>query len=313
MSTLNRTDPKPTTRDEASAGTSVQIVPLPVGLYLLALRCDGVAPLHVAGQTPLPAVHIGIGPGVQSGAVEFLGESNESGRWLVQPTDVLVAKIKDAAATLILTSLRAANGASYSISVQRLGSGTEPNAAAAAHDLVGENLQHHEDKTLPTLPLEIRMHIRGRGDLVFADTPWAGRVGTGLWIESFALRPLARFAAGDIEYRAITDLGQETAWISQEQMCGTKGMAVPLVAFAMRLHGDNPVGDYECEYSGYFHSGLTVGPLREGVLCRSSLPNDSLEGIQAQLVVRRPVAASAIEPPAAVNRGTRLSRRAGRP
>jgi hypothetical protein len=120
----------------------------------------------------------------------------------------------------------------------------------------------------------------------FANVPWAGRVAPGLWIESFSVRPLTRFAAQDIEYKGLTGSGFETPWLSDDKMCGTKGMAVPLVGFAVRLKPSPAAAAYDCEYSGYFQSGLTVGPLRNGAPCRSTVANDPLEGIQVRLVRR---------------------------
>jgi len=145
--------------------------------------------------------------------------------------------------------------------------------------------------------VQIGTHIRTRGDMNFANVPWAGRVAPGLWIESFSVQPLEHFAAGDIEYKGLTGSGFETPWLSDNKMCGTKGMATPLVGFAIRLKPSSAAAAYDCEYSGYFQSGTTVGPLRNGAPCRSSVANDSLEGIQVRLVKR----ASTVLPEAARN------------
>src|SRR6202020_2429644 len=97
------------------------------------------------------------------------------------------------------------------------------------------------------LPIRIGAHIRTRGDMVFSDVPWAGRVAPGLWIESFSIKPLERFGAQDIEYKALTGSGFETPWMSDDTMCGTKGMAVPLVGFAVRLKpGNGQAASYDC-------------------------------------------------------------------
>jgi hypothetical protein len=126
--------------------------------------------------------------------------------------------------------------------------------------------------------------------MTFADAPWAGRVAPGLWIESFAVRPMRLLGAHDVEYKGLTGSGFETPWLSDEKMCGTKGMAVPLVGFAVRLKPSAATAGYDCEYSGYFQSGVTVGPLRNGAPCRSTVANDPLEGIQVR-VTKRPSAA----------------------
>jgi hypothetical protein len=134
--------------------------------------------------------------------------------------------------------------------------------------------------------VHIQAHIRTRGDVMFADAPWAGRVAPGLWIESFSVRPSQHFTAEDIEYKGLTGSGFETPWVSDDQMCGTRGMAVPLVGFAVRLKPGSATSAYDCEYSGYFRSGMMVGPLRNGTPCRSTVANDPLEGIQIRLVRR---------------------------
>jgi hypothetical protein len=137
--------------------------------------------------------------------------------------------------------------------------------------------------------MQITAHVRARGDLSFADVPWAGRVAPGLWIEAFCVRPLEEFGAADIEYKGLTGSGFETPWLTDDKMCGTKGMAVPLVGFAVRLRPGSASAEYDCEYSGYFQSGVTVGPLRNGAPCRSTVANDPLEGLQVRLMRRAPL------------------------
>jgi hypothetical protein len=123
-------------------------------------------------------------------------------------------------------------------------------------------------------------------------------VAPGLWIESFSVRPLEKFGAGDIEYKGLTGSGHETPWLSDDKTCGTQGMAVPLVGFALRFKPTTGTAAYDCEYSGYFQSGATVGPLRNGAPCRSTVANDPLEGIQIRLVKRAPTPKQAIAVPA---------------
>ncbi len=129
--------------------------------------------------------------------------------------------------------------------------------------------------------------------MTFSDEPWAGRVAPGLWIEAFSIRPLEQFASSDIEYKGLTGSGYETAWISDDEVCGTKGLSVPLVGFAIRLKPSALTATFECEYSGYFRSGATVGPLQNGAPCRSTVANDPLEGIQVQ-IRGRAIASSAL-------------------
>jgi hypothetical protein len=216
------------------------------------------------------------------------------GTWLFAPGDLLVAKVNGAGVTLLLTSLRSPGGQVLAIKVERLDARADaiaPTAGAAlpaTDDGKAPAKTAGKSSTLPAgaVPVQIGAHIRSRGDMIFADVPWAGRVAPGLWMESFSIRPLERFGAQDIEYKGLTGVGFETPWVSEEKMCGTKGMAVPLVGFAIRLKPSAAAAVYDCEYSGYFQSGLTVGPLRNGAPCRSTVANDALEGIQVHVVKR---------------------------
>jgi hypothetical protein len=271
---------------EVALSASVQVLSLPAGLYLCTVRAAKAHAATADGQLSLPAVHVGLGPGVPSDRVEF-GPSTH-GPWLFAPGDLLVMKIHASGATLILTSVRTPGGDILDIKVDRLDTrGNTVGAASMVQPRTPVEIPAAQPRsdTLP-LPVQIGAHIRTRGDMRFADVPWAGRVAPGLWIESFSVQPLELFGAQDIEYKGLTGGGFETAWLSDAKMCGTKGMATPLVGFAVRLKPNPAAAAYDCEYSGYFQSGATVGPLRNGAPCRSTVANDPLEGIQIRLVKR---------------------------
>jgi GT2 family glycosyltransferase len=293
---------------EEGLSASVQVLPLQTGLYLFSVKATSSGPANTDGQLSLPAMHVGLGPGVRSDQVEFIAGPSTHGAWLFSAGDLLVTKVNGSGATLILTSVRAPGGEVLSIKVERLderSEATTPTATAPpvapskipspAHNGAGTSPSKEPGKSvfssaagdLP-LPVQIGAHIRERGDMNFANVPWAGRVAPGLWIESFSVRPLDRFTAADIEYKALTGSGFETPWLSDNKMCGTKGMATPLVGFAIRMKPSPAAAAFDCEYSGYFQSGMTIGPLRNGAPCRSSVANDSLEGIQLRLVKRAP-------------------------
>jgi GT2 family glycosyltransferase len=292
---------------EEGLSASVQVLPLPPGLYLFSVKAASPVTAKSTGLLSLPAVHVGLGPGVRSEQVEFVAGPSTQGAWLFAQGDLLVTKVSGTGATLIMTSMRAPGGEVLSIKVERLEAraaaidAPRPTAAEVPLPSAVRSTRRAPDKRLVKksskpaisavandlpLPVRIGAHIRTRGDMNFEDLPWAGRVAPGLWIESFSVRPLKGFAAQDIEYKGLTGSGFETPWLSDDKMCGTKGMAVPLVGFAVRLKPSSAAAIYDCEYSGYFQSGSTVGPLRNGAPCRSTVANDPLEGIQVRLVRR---------------------------
>jgi GT2 family glycosyltransferase len=308
---MNKTaDTKLKQESQATLSASVQLLPLPAGLYLFSVKA--ASPTHSKingqlGQLSLPAVHVGLGPGVRTEEVEFIAGPSTHGAWLFAHGDLLVTKVNAPGATLVMTSVRAPGGDVLSIKVERLeeranaisspqralSSAAEPESRSPAGSKRRRQVPAKEaDKAVGStnndlhLPVQVTTHIRARGDMTFEDVPWAGRVAPGLWIESFSVRPLNRLSAWDIEYKGLTGSGFETPWVSDEKMCGTKGMAVPLVGFAARLKPSTVTADYDCEYSGYFQSGVTVGPLRNGAPCRSTVANDPLEGIQIRLLKR---------------------------
>jgi GT2 family glycosyltransferase len=288
---------------EEGLSASVQVLPLAEGLYLFSVKAAGPSSPTSNGELSLPAMHVGVGPGVRPEQVEFIAGPCTHGAWLFAASDLLVTRINTGGAMLILTSVRAPGGEVLSIKVERLNSRANSAAITSTRlptltdfgsTSIGAPTRSVFDAArsddLP-LALEIGAHIRTRGDMTFADKPWAGRVAPGLWIESFSVRSPERFGTQDIEYKGLTGSGFETPWLSGEQSCGTQGMAVPLVGFALRLKPNPATAPYDCEYSGYFQSGLTVGPLRSGAPCRSTVANDPLEGIQISLVARSQAAA----------------------
>jgi len=286
----------PTEGQEAGLSASVQVLPLAAGLYLFSVTAAKPQLQSSAGQLALPAMHVGLGPGVRGDQVEFMASPSTHGAWLFSAKDQLVTRVNGQGAALVLTSVRAPTGEVLSIKVERLDARIETAAPSTQTAVTAPPKMAAANKLSPApapaaadapLPMHISAHIRARGDMQFRDAAWSGRVAPGLWIESYAVLPLRDLDAQDIEYKGLTGSGFETPWLSDNADCGTKGMGVPLIGFAVRLRPSVGTADFDCEYSGYFQSGLTVGPLRNGAPCRSSVANDPLEGIQVRLV-RRP-------------------------
>ena len=270
---------------------SVQVLPLPIGLYLFSVRDATPGAVAAVGNLTLPAVHVGLGPGGRAEDVQFLTGPATHGAWLFAPGDLLVARVSGAATTLLLTSVRQPGAEVLSIKVERLESRLVGETALAparkSARPVGEAPEPASNAAPAAgLPLQINAHLRARGDRTFTNVPWAGRVEPGLWIESFSVKPLETFTARDIEYKGLTASGFETPWLSDDLPCGTKGMAMALIGFAARLKPSAKAAAYDCEYSGYFHSGTVTGPFRNGAPCRSTVANDPLEGLQIRIVSR---------------------------
>lgn len=304
-------------RSQSSASASAQVITLPKGLYFFSVGKASPAPTATAGNLLLPAVQVTPGPGIGPDQIEFISGPDTYGTWLYNTGDMLVAKVTGDNATLVLTSIRGADGTVLDIGIEKLdGSKRQVAGPAPAPALP---VAPPEPPAVTGLKLGILAHVRSRGDMDFVGAAWAGRVAPGLWIEAFSVKPMERFSAKDIEYKALTGSGFETPWLSDGALCGTRGMGVPLVGFSLRLKPGPETAGYDCEYSGYFRSGTIAGPVRNGTPCRSPVAGDPLEGIQVRLVERAPTAASpgkrppqpaatAVEPSSPAPLGPRFSK-----
>lgn len=309
---------------QPALSASVQVLPLPQGFYMFSVVAAPGASDTTTSRLQLPAVHVALAPGVSATGVEFMGGSRSNGSWLFSRGELLVVRVTDPAAVLIITSVRTPGEEALAIRVEKLGgeialtgstlvaesdgrkltraSGSEVSAAAAALADAAD-----EDQ----IGLQINAHIRTRGDSTFSGKGWAGRLGTGLWIEAFSIAPLEGLGVHDIEYKGLTSSGFETPWLSAGASCGTRGMSVPLIGFAVRLKpGPNTAG-YECEYSGSFQSGATVGPMRLGAPCRSTMNADPLEGMSIRITKRKSIGALGAATPRAADAAAEKLPKAG--
>jgi hypothetical protein len=265
---------------------SVQALTLPKGLYTFSVRSADPERVAELGGLMLPALHVGLGPSVPQDGIEFLSGRDDGGHWLYAAGDMLVAKIVDRPVTLLLTSVRAAGEQPLDIEVDRLDARSGPSAAgeAVVQDEPQPDPQNEPaDETEAAVRLQISAHISNRGDVVFIDTDWSGRLGDGMSIEAFSVIPLDRLAASDIEYKGLTGAGFESPWLSNGEPCGTRGMGIPLVGFAVRPKPDAAALGYDCIYRGYFRSGAISEPVSNGELCRSGTGDDPLEGIELRI------------------------------
>lgn len=270
---------------KGAINASVKLLQLGAGIYLGSVRSG--SPRAAAPGLRLPALHIGTVPGTPEGRVEFLPNIPANGPWLSAPGDLLVIRVQHPGAALVLSSMRAEGGSELAIRFERLDGSDRagPAKPAAAPAIAPPTAAVERRSANDGLRVRVGAHIRGRGDVTFTDTLWAGKLGKGLWLESFSVTPTEVLTARDIEYKGLTASGFESPWISDGNSCGTRGMGIPLVGFAIRARGAAMQG-YDIEYSGQFSSGVVVGPLRNGTPCRSTVPNDPLEAIQVKIIKR---------------------------
>jgi GT2 family glycosyltransferase/glycosyltransferase involved in cell wall biosynthesis len=288
--------PKEVVMDQSSSTTefpptgeltsSVQIVTLPAGIYSFTVQ--GGAEQSVPHQeVVLPALQVSLAPARSAGSVEFLTGGSALDRWLVFNTDMMVVRIDGGDASLLLTSVRMPDSPVLGVNVNRLNA--EPSSTTA-----GSIEAQPENGVLAPAPrVRLHAHVKNVGDLEFQDC-WAGWPGQGLWIEAFSITVAGLDAIGSIpssaavEYCAVTAEGFETPWLTDGELCGSRGTGMPILGFGVRL-APEASEKYDCVYRGKFLSGTTLGPLKDGVLCCSDIPGDPLEGIEVRVTARQMV------------------------
>jgi GT2 family glycosyltransferase/glycosyltransferase involved in cell wall biosynthesis len=265
--------------------SSVQILKLPQGIYSFKVKESGSAP-KLSESLALPALQVGIAPIRSSGNIEFLTSASALDRWLAYKSDMIVVKIAGGEASLLLTSVRTQDSPSLAVAVERL------NAQAASPPVALTEAAPALGGAPDSLEVRLLAHIRYVGDLSF-ECGSAGWPGQQMWIEGFAILSVGNLPADCLEYRGLVADGFQTPWLRNQTLCGSRGGAIPLLGYAVRVKPE--LADrYECAYSGRFFSGAHLGPMKDGAFCISELAGDPLEAIEVH-VHERQLAPASIE------------------
>ena len=266
-----------------------RLVGLEPGLYAFSIS-DRAPWLGARAGFAMPAVHISPLPTQQERAIEITDASGRTGAWLGGPESTLFVRTPPGGGGALITAFlaRDADAPPLNLTIRRL-NGAPGSSGAAVTDspVLTVSLSQPVAAEGPReVGTEIVLHIRGRGDVYFFGSQWAGRLGSGSWIEAFTILPRNALAASAIEYKGLSASGVESPWLASGSLCGTSGRNVPLIGFAVRQKASVADIRFDCEYSGYFQSGARSAPARNGAPCRSAAANDPHEGIQLKIVER---------------------------
>jgi len=239
------------------------------------LFCIVQAPSKAAdAATGLPGVRVSPAPGMPARPDALRISSFRADGWLNAAGDAALVRVVGTAQHLMVTSYQAADaqGGAPEIQVLRLldGEARPPGAAVAPSPMA---------PSAAAVPVEMLAHIQTQGDTGGYFGQWLGTAGSKRWIEGFALAPLNGIAADDIEYQAVLGRGWSSPWVEGGQFCGSRGMALPLLGFRVRLRGKS-AADMTCSYAASFIDGSTAGPVGEGEACETA----SLAAVEALVI-----------------------------
>jgi hypothetical protein len=132
---------------------------------------------------------------------------------------------------------------------------------------------------------ELTLHIERLGDRRATARGWVGNPAQRLRVEGFAIRPLETLAPSDVEYMGFGPRGQQTPWVTDGKLCGTRGRGLPLTGFAVRLI-PSLRERFEVIYEGYFFDSGATRPARDGEPCLPGNADDPLGAVRLQIIER---------------------------
>jgi hypothetical protein len=280
----------------APAESSSRVAELQVSAHLMTLETGLFCVFQTPGsaapdaETGLPGVRITPAPGM-AGRPEAVSVSTFRQDGWLSGTAALV-RVPDGSAQILVTIYQHKGmDAAPRLQVLRLSgdaSATDAPVPAAAA-LVAKPAARAAKPVAaaaqgaPAGNPEIMAHIQRMGDVGCKVGDWLGVKGSHQWIEGFGMAPANGVALEDIEYQAVLGRNWLSPWVEGGKFCGSRGMALPLLGFKVRLKGD-AAKTFQCRYSATFVDGTAVGPIEAGTTCEA----ESLAALEAFQIVIEP-------------------------
>jgi len=243
---------------------------LPAGLYCFVNEPSPGAPQNGG----LPGVRVSPPPNGM-GNVEISGFRPDG--WLSANGDAALVRIAKGPAQVLVTIYQLPNMPDAAPKLQvRLLMGAAEGAAAP---MAGA------PKAAEPVKANILAHIQTRGDVGAKFGEWLGEQGSQNWIEGFAVAAPEGINPADLSYQAVLGRGWLSPWVEAGQYCGSRGMALPLLGFRIRLQG-KAAQEYDMTCSASFIDGTSAGPVGDDETCES----ESLAPLEALRISLTPKA-----------------------
>ncbi len=290
----------------AGAAASAKLMSeLKVSGHLMALDqglyCITHAPAPGGEGGNLPGVRISVPP-QPPGALERIAiASFRPDGFLHSTGDAALVRVLAPTAQVLVTIYQsgAPDGVAPNIQVRRLiepatpAQPGAPNAAPAAKAPAGPEAAARPAAELPAARpgsvMEMVAHIQERADVGGMLGEWLGERGSKRWIEGFGVMPHG-LSPADVEYQAVLGRGWLSPWVEGGQFCGSRGMALPVLGFRIRLR-NGLAETHEVTYSASFIDGSEIGPVADGEPCES----EALAAMEAFKITVRPRGQAAVD------------------
>jgi hypothetical protein len=116
---------------------------------------------------------------------------------------------------------------------------------------------------------EIVAHVQNVGDVHGGIGDWIGERGSRRSIEGFRIAPRREIGPDEFFYQAVLGRDWLSPWMPRDKFCGSRGLALPLRGFCLRLQG-TAAAKYDCRYSATFVDGSVAGSISQGQVCAAA-------------------------------------------
>ncbi len=135
---------------------------------------------------------------------------------------------------------------------------------------------------------DIIAHVQRAGDVGHAFGDWIGTPGSKAAIEGFSITAPDDLAPGDLSYQAVLGRGWMSPWSESGQFCGSRGMALPILGFRIKLT-EAAAKRYDLRLSATFVDGTRL----EDVGSDESCETPALAALEAMRIELAPKGATA--------------------
>lgn len=239
-----------------------KVMALPEGTYYITARLSEAGRQQIKGVS-FPSVQLSSLPQAGYAPLQFLTPGGLSTSAWLSGSDGVAVIVTAQSAPLLLTTftLNGQLSSSIAVGVQRLG-----------------------DETIPaTLDVRLVAHIQRLGDRGFGGGEWASAGDHLLWIEAFAVGGSPELVEG-LEYCAANPVDPGGSWVKAGTLAGIPGRGLPLLGAGFRLVGRlAETHRLDCAVRFLRHGDMVT---QDGVLCRSSQPQDPLMALKVAVLPR---------------------------
>jgi hypothetical protein len=255
----------------AELKVSAHLMTFDTGLYCV-VQTPGVR--RPDDGTGLPGVRLSLPPAPTGRADSVSFASFRPDGWLSGAADAMLVRVASGPSQVLVTIYQAPIGTDTAPRLQVLRLSEDPGAAvpgspgAAPGPMApGMPAVARQGFAAGVIP-EVVAHAQIKGDIGAAMGEWIGEKGSKRWIEGFMLNPRGQVGPADIEYQAVLGRGWLSPWVEGGQICGSRGMALPVLGLRIRLRG-TAATTHSVRYAATFVDGSAVGPVDAGEACEA--------------------------------------------